>query len=149
MADDETGTREKIKSILGERGYRILTVRTGLESLASLTANLGDIRAVILDMSMPDMDEIKAVSAIRRMSADLPVLAIGDSVEVAPFRSNAVTAFLKKPFDGAELLPALRALLDGGTKSPVRGRLSITSGQQGAENATRIQEPNHEDSDPC
>jgi phosphotransferase system HPr (HPr) family protein len=79
IADDETSTREEIKRILDKKGYQTLTAQNGVEVVAILTANLGDIKAVVLDLIMPEMDGIKALSVIRRMRATLPVLAMCNS----------------------------------------------------------------------
>jgi phosphotransferase system HPr (HPr) family protein len=136
VADDETSTREEIKRILDKKGYRTLTARNGVEVVALLPAHLGDIKAVVLDLIMPEMDGSKTLSVIRRMSASLPVLAMSRSAEQAPSRGDAATAFLKKPFGTAELLPALRALLDRGVESPVgESRRSWMGGNSGKLNA--------------
>ena len=138
-----------VKRILEGSGYQTVTACNGVEALALLTANRGAIKAVVLDMIMPEMSGLEAMSAIRRMMPDLPLLAMSGSLERSPVSHDAATAFLMKPFGTAELLPALRSLLDRSAESPVGGRLSVTCGQQVAENATRTQESNHEDLDPC
>ena len=129
VTDDEAGIREVIKRILEEKGYRAVVARNGVEAIAILTANLSDIKAVVLDMIMPEMDGTQALFAIRRMSSDLPVLAMSGSMGSTPFGDDAATSFLPKPFGKAELLPALRALLDreGGRLAAPSHRQCVSS----------------------
>ncbi|MBN1178643.1 MAG: response regulator, partial [Anaerolineae bacterium] len=112
IADDEAGIREMVKRILEGNGYQTVTARNGVEAVGLLTANGGAINAVVLDMVMPEMSGLEAMSAIRRMSPHLPLLAMSGSLEGPPIGNDAATAFLRKPFGRAELLPILRTLLD-------------------------------------
>jgi phosphotransferase system HPr (HPr) family protein len=121
MADDDPIIREVIKRILENSGYQTVVARNGLEAIALLTANPSAIQAVVLDMIMPEMNGAEAMLAIRRMSSDLPVLAISGTEGSEWFSHDTATAFLRKPFGAAELLPALRALLDRGAEWPVGG----------------------------
>lgn len=112
IADDEAGIRDMVKRILEGIGYQTVTACNGVEAIALLTANDDAIKAVLLDMLMPEMSGLDAMSAIRRMSPNLPVLAMSGSIERPRASYDAATAFLRKPFGRAELVPALRSLLD-------------------------------------
>lgn len=113
VADGETSIRDLVKMILDSNGYRTVVARNGLEAIALFTARLDEIKAVVLEMIMPKMNGLDVMSAIRRMNPNLPVLAMSGSMETSPVPRDAVTTFLRKPFSGAEFLPALRTLLDG------------------------------------
>lgn len=118
VADDDTSSRDMIKELIEEKGYQAVVARNPAEAMAILTASLRDIKAVILGRIAPEVDGTRTLSAIRQMSPNLPVLAMSDSAGRVPFGHDAATAFLRRPFGGAELLPALRRLLDGKERKP-------------------------------
>lgn len=132
IADDDDGIREMVKRILEGSGYQTVTARNGVEAVALLTANRGTIKAAVLDMIMPEMSGLEAMSAIRRMSPNLPLLAMSGSLERPLVSHDAATAFLKKPFGRAELVPVLRTLLDRaalGQPLSVGGERKVEVGQ--------------------
>jgi phosphotransferase system HPr (HPr) family protein len=113
VADDEQCIRDLIGKVLERNGYRPLLARNGLEAVSLYTANASNIKVAVFDMIMPEMNGFEAISAIRRMNPNLPVLSMSGSMEKPPLPIDATTAFLRKPFSLAEFLPALRTLLDG------------------------------------
>ncbi len=113
VADDEQCIRELVGKVLERNGYRPLLARNGLEAVSLYTANASNIKVAVFDMIMPEMNGFEAISAIRRMNPNLPVLSMSGSMEKPPLPIDATTAFLQKPFTLAEFLPALRTLLDG------------------------------------
>jgi CheY-like chemotaxis protein len=116
VADDNPTFRGLVRTILEKRGFRVIEARSGVESVALLTANTGEIRAVVLDMLMPEIDGRETLSVLRRMSPSLPVLTMSGDPERAPVTSDSVTMFIRKPFGAAALVSALRALLEHWSK---------------------------------
>lgn len=112
VADDNDVFRGLIKTILEKHGYRVVEARNGVEAVALLTADTGDIRAVVLDMIMPEIDGRETMSVLRRMSPSLPVLTMSGDIERAPVAVDTATLFVRKPFGADALLAALRQLLD-------------------------------------
>ncbi|MGE5895059.1 MAG: sigma-54-dependent transcriptional regulator, partial [bacterium] len=98
IVDDEEGIRDTLKGILEDEGYRILTAGSAEEGLALIKQALPDL--VILDIWLPSMDGIEALSLIREFAADLPVIMISGhaNVELA-VKSTKLGAydFLEKP----------------------------------------------------
>lgn len=99
------------KTIIEKRGYRIIEAHNGMKAVSLFTANAGDIRAVILDMIMPEIDGRETMSVLRRMAPALPVLIMSGDMERAPVGDDSATMFIRKPFDAAALLSSLCALL--------------------------------------
>ena len=112
VADDSADLRSMVRAILEKHGYRVVEARNGVEAVALLTANTGDIRAVILDMIMKELDGRETMSILRCISPALPVLAISGDKQKAPVADDSPTTFIKKPFGAAILLPALQDLLE-------------------------------------
>ncbi len=113
VADDDQSIRDMVGKFLEGNGYRPILARNGLDAIALYTENANNIKAVILDMIMPEMNGLEAMSSIRRMNPNLPMLAMSGSMESSQFSGRPATEFLRKPFGRTEFLSAIRALLDG------------------------------------
>ena len=64
IVDDEKGIRTTLAAILGDEGYRPLTVSSGLEALARIGEEVPDL--VILDIWLPEMDGIETLAELKR-----------------------------------------------------------------------------------
>ena len=112
VVDDEASIRETLKAFLKAGGYKVITGSNGLEAIALCEAKLAELKAIVLDMMMPEMGGEAALRVIRKMAPHLPVLAISGMMEGVSLPEDEQTALLMKPFGKAALLPALRTLLD-------------------------------------
>ena len=74
IVDDEKGIRTTLAAILGDEGYRPLTVSSGLEALARIGEEVPDL--VILDIWLPEMDGIETLAELKRQWPELPVIMI-------------------------------------------------------------------------
>jgi CheY-like chemotaxis protein len=115
LADDDMRTAYSLAALLQGRGADVLVAETGLEALSTLAAHT-DIRAVLMDIMMPEMD---GYEAMRRLRADgkhahLPIIAL-TAKALQGERERCVAAgatdYLAKPVDGDVLLQRLDAAL--------------------------------------
>ena len=74
IVDDEKGIRTTLAAILGDEGYRPLTVASGPEALARIGEEVPDL--VILDIWLPEMDGIETLAELKRQWPELPVIMI-------------------------------------------------------------------------
>jgi phosphotransferase system HPr (HPr) family protein len=123
VADDDPILLRMVRTILDNNGYRTVTARDGKEAVDIFSARMEDITAVVTDIRMPTMDGIDAVFMMRRARPRLPVLAMSGATEAFALPSDADTVFMRKPFGSAELLPALRELLDHAEAVALHGGL--------------------------
>lgn len=96
---------------LGEDGFVVEAVGTAREALARVA--MGDLRAVILDLGLPDRDGQEVIVEMRKQS-EIPILVLTarDAVdERVKALDSGADDFLIKPFAFAELLARLRAAL--------------------------------------
>ncbi|MCC6673015.1 MAG: PAS domain S-box protein [Planctomycetes bacterium] len=113
--DDEELVLQVEQRLLDRAGYRVLLARNGEEALRVAREHRAAIRLAIVDLSMPG---IGGVELFTRLRETMPELAVLFSSGHDPHPSDADqiarpgTAFLRKPFDGRELVAAVRALLD-------------------------------------
>ena len=71
LVDDEPGVLFTIGEVLGDRGHRVISVRSGAEALAKLD----EADAVLTDLSMPEIDGLELMAQIGARDPALPVIA--------------------------------------------------------------------------
>ena len=110
VADDIWHIHEFIKAVLDMRGYNIISVYNGKEALKVVCDN-ENIDLVLMDIQMPVMNGITAMSMLKEVRPDLPIVALtahamaGDR---GKYISEGFDEYLSKPVD----LNLLFALLD-------------------------------------
>ncbi len=113
LVDDEPFVLEAAREALEQLGYRVYPATQGREALEQLEAHAADIRAVITDLVMPEMDGLALIRAIRERWPELPVVASsglhGGRAEAA--RQAGARAFLHKPYTAEKLAAILHQVL--------------------------------------
>jgi PAS domain S-box-containing protein len=117
VVDDEEGVRTVAQGVLERVGFDVLEARDGREGVDVFRERAGDIRAVLLDMTMPRMSGVEALREIRRIRQDVPViLSSGYSEEDAAdhfrFGEDEMSGFIQKPYAAAGLVDKLREVLE-------------------------------------
>ena len=112
VVEDERNLADAIVQILSDADYNAEAVYDGRDGLTSATSDLYDL--VILDVMLPYMDGFEIVHEMRRKQLSTPVLmltartATTDKVEGLDAGADD---YMTKPFESAELLARVRALL--------------------------------------
>jgi two-component system, OmpR family, response regulator len=121
VAEDDPGLRSVLERGLKESGYAVDAVADGVEALTYLRTY--DYSAVVLDWRMPGRSGLEVVEAVRGRGLSTPILMLtardATADRVAGLDVGA-DDYLVKPFEFAELLARLRALLrrPGGAQPP-------------------------------
>ena len=112
IVDDEEGIRESLKGIFEDEGYEALTAGSAEEGLSVLKEISPDI--IFLDVWLPEMDGLEALSRIGEMEREIPVVIISGhaNIELAVKATHlGAYDFLEKPLSlDKVLLIAQRAL---------------------------------------
>ncbi|UPK68807.1 response regulator [Chitinophaga filiformis] len=112
LADDDMRNVFSISALLEEQGMDVITAADGKEALEKLEMHK-DIRLVLMDIMMPEMD---GYEAMRRIRADirhqqLPVIAL-TAKAMAGDREKCIAAgasdYIAKPIDSSKLLSLIR-----------------------------------------
>ena len=115
VADDEDGVREVAIDTLERCGFSVLAACNGREALELFSQHEDEIRAVLLDRTMPVVSGEETFCELRRRRPYLPVVIVSgyaeDSVSQA-MADNRPDGFLKKPFSPEALIDTLRKVLD-------------------------------------
>ena len=106
IVDDEPSVRNVAAKVLESEGYRVLTASDGVEGVEVFSENLADIKAVILDATMPRMSGEDAMIRMRQLRPDVPIIMCSgyDEQEAVSKFGQDGPAFLKKPFQIDTLL---------------------------------------------
>jgi len=112
IIDDEQEIRESLEQLLGLEGYSAATASTGGEGLKKLEDNFYDL--ALLDITLPDMNGLEVLKAIKRDNADTGVIMITayDSSQLA-FKASkeGAESYVTKPWDNDKLLLEIRNTL--------------------------------------
>jgi two-component system response regulator MprA len=119
VADDDRAIRDALSRVLGLHGYRVLLAADGAEALAAV--GRGGVGLIVLDVLMPGLDGLQVCRVLRAQGDRTPVLMLTARVRTAD-RVAGLDAgaddYLAKPFEVAELLARLRALLRRAAPDP-------------------------------
>ena len=98
VVDDERGILDQLGGILRDEGFSVTAVASAEEALAATSRELYDL--VLLDVALPGMDGIEALSQLRTSGHEMPVVMISGHASaeqaVRALREGAVD-FLEKP----------------------------------------------------
>jgi two-component system cell cycle sensor histidine kinase/response regulator CckA len=114
VVDDEELVRVSMRTVLQNRGYRVLEAPGGEEALALEAAHAGPIHLVIVDVAMPKMGGIELARRLRGRRSTRMLFTSGHTERMLE-RQGLVpegSALLLKAFTPSELLSRVRALLD-------------------------------------
>jgi two-component system OmpR family response regulator len=112
IVDDDLYIRELLHELLKEKGFEVLEAADGLTALSKLECEKVDM--LILDIMMPGMDGWKLCEEIRSCDANLPILMLtakGETSQKVKGFTLGADDYLVKPFDPAELVARVKALL--------------------------------------
>ena len=116
VVDDEEVVRRACLRMLRALGRPVLSAGGGQEAVEVLRAHPGQIGAAIVDLSMPGMDGLATLEALRALEPALPVLLTSGFDEQALLGRGAqgrAAGFLQKPYSLDELRAAVARLLPG------------------------------------
>jgi len=107
--------REMIAACLrGVADLRFTHAASGLEAIERLS--LGHFELVFLDLNMPDIGGFEVLEFVRGQDAlrDIPIIVVttrGDEGSRERALATGATRFMTKPFEPADILAEVRALL--------------------------------------
>jgi len=112
IAEDEAIVRLDLREILEEQGFEVVG-ETGRGDEAVALAKQHEPDLVILDIKMPGLDGLSAAKDINvdRKSAILILTAFSQRNLIEEARDAGALAYLVKPFQQEELLPAIEVAL--------------------------------------
>ena len=112
VAEDYPATRSVLRTLLRGAGHTVRFAVNGEEALAQVAQKRPDL--LLLDVMMPKKSGYEVLGEIRRTDTALPVILLtakGDKSDVVLGLGLGSDDYVKKPFDGDELLARVAAAL--------------------------------------
>ncbi len=114
FVDDEASLRTVGCALLRWLGFNPVAATDGADALVRAEQYRAELRAILTDMSMPGMDGLAFVRAVRQVLPTIPIVAMSgrlDDAAVKELKTLGVSTRLDKPFTEDQLLEALKGLL--------------------------------------
>ena len=111
MIDDEPQILDVVRSLLGARGFEVLTATNGADGLQQAVEE--HPRLILLDIRMPVMDGYVVLFHLKHhpQTKHIPVImltAIGETSSIFRTKELQATDYMIKPFDVGELATLIR-----------------------------------------
>lgn len=114
FVDDDATVLEIGKLLLEQNGFEVLSAESGQDALRIFRQNAEDIAAVILDLTMPEMNGEQVLAYLRAIREDVPIIissGYDEAQTAATLQQNSHTTFLHKPYSSGKLLAKVREVL--------------------------------------
>ncbi len=114
VVDDEPLVRWAVSEALGRQGYEVIEAGDGASAIASLDHE-APVDAVLLDVWLPDCEDLRVLGDIHRLVPETPVIVMTSfpypELGVEARRLGAIRV-VRKPFDMDDVAPLVASALD-------------------------------------
>lgn len=120
VADDEAAIRNIAAQTLQTYGYNVITASDGAQAVALCAQRHDKIRLVVTDRTMPIMDGLAALRAIRMIAPEVRTIVtsgIDGETEESAGSEQLIDTRLSKPYSAEQLLLAVNVTLQGGASA--------------------------------
>ncbi|MEO7198143.1 MAG: response regulator transcription factor [Solirubrobacterales bacterium] len=125
VVEDDDDIADVLRRSLRQEGHEVRTAADGEDALRQASEFVPDL--VILDLGLPRLDGVEVCRRLRA-AGDVPILILTartDTDDRVEGLDAGADDYLVKPFERAELLARMRALM---RRRPPRGTASLTVG---------------------
>ncbi|MGE5620288.1 MAG: response regulator [Sphingomonadaceae bacterium] len=112
VVDDAAFMRMRCSKLLTESGYQVIEAENGAQAVEQYRAHRPD--AVLLDITMPEMDGLTALKEIRKLDPNAKVAmvtAMGQQSIVMEALKAGARDFVLKPFQSDRVLATVKKLV--------------------------------------
>ena len=119
VVDDDGSILRLVATILKREHYHVDTASGGREALSKIELTPYDV--IVLDLMMP---EVSGLDVLRSLDVRFPrikcvvILSAASSFDLAASHNPNVFAALRKPFDNAALVSAVRGCIEANCPAP-------------------------------
>ena len=112
VVDDAEFLRVRITKMLVSEGYEVIEAENGVKAVTMYQTHKPD--AVLMDITMPEMDGLSALKKIRKSDPKARVImltALGQESVVLEAIKSGARDFVVKPFERDRVLTALKKMI--------------------------------------
>jgi PAS domain S-box-containing protein len=117
VCDDDLAIRTQLKTLLEQKGYRVIAVAKGEDAIATATTQHPEV--ILLDLIMPGMNGWEVMSILKEHpdTCDIPIIICSICTpEDIDQSSNEFVDWVCKPVEEHSLFPILRQVLNQSSK---------------------------------
>ncbi len=109
IVDDDTALLDSIQMLLHDAGFNVLKSDRGVKGLEVLDYIPRDVRAILLDYQMPELDGEKTLQLLRKINPHVKIIALTGvrADELPPGYRDGVDLLINKPFRADYLIAKL------------------------------------------
>jgi len=125
VVDDEPLVRNVARVLLESAGFDVVEAANGVEAVDLYRARAAEIRAVLLDVTMPGLGGVEALQRIREVDPGARVILSSGYDQrdtLAHLERDQGVEFLQKPYRARTLLKKLRTVLERYESAPITPR---------------------------
>ncbi len=114
VVDDNARVLQAVSQLVGALGYQVMTAASGGEALRVFGERHAQIACVLLDLTMPDMDGLETMQALRAIDPKARIVLLSGYSEQSVRRrvsGEGPTCFLQKPFVEDDLKAAIESAM--------------------------------------
>ena len=114
VVDDEPLVRWSVAETLGDCGYHVTQAYDAASAIQTIAAADGPPDIVLLDLCLPDSNDLRALSVIHRLFPATRIILMtvhGNAELFADARRRGAMAVLNKPFEVNDLAPLVERAL--------------------------------------
>ena len=114
IADDATFMRMMLKDILSHAGFiNLIEAKNGREAIKLFKVEKPEL--ILLDVTMPDMDGLRALEEIKEINPDVKIImcsSMGQEEIVSECFEKGADDFIMKPFKPERVVQAVSQFID-------------------------------------
>jgi PAS domain S-box-containing protein len=114
VVDDEEPVRRVAAALVASLSFVVIEAEDGRDALKKLKQHEGQVRLVLLDLTMPRLDGEQTLAELQRIASKVPVVLMSGYSErelSERFAGKGLAAFLQKPFTREDMRTRLRQAL--------------------------------------
>lgn len=113
VVDDEETVRISAKEVLEQFGFTVLCAQDGRQAVEVFREHADDIVAVLLDATMPEMNGVETLRAMRKIRPDVRVIIASGfpDQDTGTLMEEGIGGFIPKPYHPLSLVETFRQVL--------------------------------------
>lgn len=113
VVDDSSTVRNEVSNFLSSQGISVTTAIDGVDGLSKISGD-GELKLVICDVNMPNMDGLTMVEKVKSSGKSIPIIMLTteSSPDMKQRGKNAgVKGWIVKPFNGPAAIGGIKKLI--------------------------------------